>query len=95
MVMSERTIAQLRTDAARQTYVRAAGFDDWLRHQCERSDAVGQFARVTVNDPDWPRHAKTRQTFERSLRRRNVGADTLNAFSDAWREFARSVNATR
>lgn len=93
--MGERTIAQLRTDAARQAYVRAAGFDDWLRGQRERGAAIGAFARAVETDPDWPRHAKSRGTFERSLRRRKAGADTLNAFAAAWREFARSINAGR
>ncbi|MEX2659708.1 MAG: hypothetical protein WD232_08425 [Acidimicrobiales bacterium] len=72
-------------------------FEDWLRDRVEERSAVGDLARDTANDPDWPADAGH---YEQHAYLEQVGAipAALDAHREArqrWRNERRARHATR
>lgn len=61
-------------------------FSSWLGQQERRNDPIGDLARDTRTDSEFPRDGDY-QTQATHLRLRGACAEALDALREAWREF--------
>lgn len=62
-------------------------FNQWLRQQLQRDDAVGDIARDARDDQTWP-DAQRLQTYQEHLENFPASPNALKALETAWNEFA-------
>lgn len=66
-------------------------FLDWLKTQTSRDDAIGDFARDAISDPNFPKQDNSWFTFEGYLDDKRACEPAKNAGFEAWFEFNREV----
>lgn len=62
-------------------------FTPWLKQQAKRHDPIGDLARDTAPDPDWPKRGG-RSAYVEYLEDRRAADNVLDALRDAWDEWS-------